>query len=87
MVTEPLAATTRHRVEHVQHVAGPESLKAMKEAGIVAVTNPLHLVPDLEIIQAALGDERSHANLAFPSRALLKVELSHVVQVTRAHTT
>ena len=71
--TEPHSAKPRHRVEHVQHVSGPESLEAMREAGIVAVTNPLHLVPDLEVIQAALGDDRSRADLAFPSRALIQV--------------
>lgn len=69
------AALARHRVEHVQHVSGPDSLAAMREAGIVAVTNPLHLVPDLDVIQAALGQQRSRPDLAFPSAALLQVSM------------
>ena len=60
-------------MEHVQHLAGLESLAAMRAAGVVAVTNPLHLVPDLEVVQAALGRERSRSDHAFPSSALLKV--------------
>lgn len=73
MVAEPSGGVPRHRVEHVQHLAGPESLEAMRAAGVVAVTNPLHLLPDLDIIQAALGKERSRSDLAFPSSALMKV--------------
>lgn len=64
---------SRHRIEHVQHLSGPDSLAAIAEAGVVAVTNPLHLVSDLEIIEARLSKGRSKAGLAFPSKALLQV--------------
>ena len=64
---------SRHRVEHAQHLSSPDSLEALREAGVVAVTNPLHLISDLGIIEARLGKGRAQPGLAFPSKALLEV--------------
>ena len=63
----------RHRIEHVQHLSGPHALEALREADAVAVTNPLHLLSDLDIIEARLGRARAKPDLAFPSKALLQV--------------
>ncbi|DBA82929.1 TPA: hypothetical protein ACH3X1_006715 [Trebouxia sp. C0004] len=65
-------AVRRHRVEHAQHLSGPQALEALREAGVVAVTNPLHLMSDVDIIEARLGRGRAKPSLAFPSRALLQ---------------
>ena len=67
----------RHRVEHAQHLSGSASLEALREAGVVAVTNPLHLLSDLDIIEARLGKGRANPGLAFPSKALLQVWLQY----------
>ena len=72
----------RHRVEHVQHLSGSESLEAFREAGVVAVTNPLHLMSDLDIIEARLGKGRAQPGLAFPSKALLQVCTDCDCQIT-----
>ena len=64
---------SKHRVEHAQHLSSTDGLKALREAGVVAVTNPLHLISDLGIIKARLGNGRAQAGLAFPSKALLEV--------------
>lgn len=69
----PQMARRKHRVEHVQHLSGPSALEALREAGVVAVTNPLHLLSDLDIIEAKLGQDRAKPGLAFPSNALLQV--------------
>ena len=71
--TTTASAARRHRVEHAQHLSGPGAAEALREAGVVAVTNPLHLVSDVEIIEARLGKGRTDPSLAFPSRALLQV--------------
>ena len=66
-------AVSRHRVEHAQHLSGSGALKALREAGVVAVTNPLHLVSDIDIIEARLGKGRAQPVLAFPTKALMQV--------------
>ncbi|KAA6418120.1 MAG: hypothetical protein FRX49_11883 [Trebouxia sp. A1-2] len=66
------AAVRHHRVEHAQHLSGPQALEALREAGVVAVTNPLHLLTDIDIIEARLGKGRAKPGLAFPSKALLQ---------------
>ena len=63
----------QHRVEHAQHLSGPQALEALREAGVVAVTNPLHLMSDVDIMEARLGKGRAKPGLAFPSRTLLQV--------------
>lgn len=63
----------KHRIEHVQHLSGPQALEALRDADAVAVTNPLHLLSDLDIIEARLGKGRAKPGLAFPSKALLQV--------------
>ncbi|KAL3138772.1 hypothetical protein ABBQ32_005616 [Trebouxia sp. C0010 RCD-2024] len=65
-------ATRRHRIEHVQHLSGPSAIAALRDADVVAVTNPLHLLSDLDIIEAKLGQDRAKPGLAFPSKALLQ---------------
>ena len=75
-------AVRRHRVEHSQHVSGPDTLEVLREAGVVAVTNPLHLMSDLDIIEARLGKGRAKPDLAFPSKALLQVCLFCSCQIT-----
>lgn len=75
-------AVRRHRVEHVQHLSGPDTMEALREAGVVAVTNPLHLMSDLDIIEARLGKGRAKPDLAFPSKALLQVRLCCSCQIT-----
>ena len=70
---------SRHRVEHAQHLSSPASLEALREAGVVAVTNPLHLISDLDIIEARLGKGRAQSGVAFPSKALLEVCSSAVL--------
>ena len=72
----------RHRVEHVQHLSGPDTMEVLREAGVVAVTNPLHLMSDLNIIEARLGKGRAKPDLAFPSKALLQVCLFCSCQIT-----
>ena len=74
----------KHRIEHVQHLSGPQALEALREAGAVAVTNPLHLLSDLDIIEARLGKGRAKAGLAFPSKALLQVCITAVAPCQRA---
>ena len=73
--TDAISSVTlrKHRVEHVQHLSGPQALQALREADAVAVTNPLHLLSDLDIIEARLGKGRAKPGLAFPSKALLQV--------------
>lgn len=73
-------ATRRHRIEHVQHLSGPSAIAALRDADVVAVTNPLHLLSDLDIIEAKLGQDRAKPGLAFPSKALLQVRLFAVVR-------
>jgi len=76
------AAVRRHRVEHAQHLSGPQALEFLREAGVVAVTNPLHLMSDVNIIEAKLGKGRAKPGLAFPSRALLQVWPHSSCQIT-----
>ena len=76
------AAVRRHRVEHAQHLSGPQTLEALREAGVVAVTNPLHLMSDMDIMEARLGKGRAKPGMAFPSRALLQVWPQYSCQIT-----
>ena len=76
------AAVRRHRVEHAQHLSGPQALEALREAGVVAVTNPLHLMSDVDIMEARLGKGRAKPGMAFPSRALLQVWPQYSCQIT-----
>lgn len=71
-------AVRKHRIEHVQHLSGPQALEALREADAVAVTNPLHLLSDLDIIEARLGKGRATPDLAFPTKALLQVCITAV---------
>lgn len=66
-------AARKHRIEHAQHLSGPSALDALRDADVVAVTNPLHLLSDLDIIEAKLGLDRAKPGLAFPTKALLQV--------------
>jgi predicted amidohydrolase YtcJ len=68
----------RHRVEHVQHISGPEA--AQQLAGTAtAVTNPLHLLPDRAMLEQRLGGERAGAGRAYAYRTLVSagVTLAH----------
>ncbi len=76
------AAVRRHRVEHAQHLSGPHAVEALRAAGVVAVTNPLHLMSDVDIMEARLGKGRARPGLAFPSRALLQVWPQRSCQIT-----
>jgi predicted amidohydrolase YtcJ len=59
----------RHRVEHVQHISGPEA--AQQLAGTAtAVTNPLHLLPDRAMLEQRLGRERAGAGRSYAYRTL-----------------
>jgi len=65
----------RHRVEHVQHVSGLDSVAALSQQQTAAVVNPLHLLSDMHIMMDRLGQQRSGADHAFAYKAMLQVRL------------
>ena len=67
----------RHRIEHAQHLLGPDTLAAMAAQQTVAVVNPLHLLSDMHIMEERLGRDRIGPDRAFAYKAMLKVLLSH----------
>ncbi len=68
-----LRSPRRHRIEHVQHVSGPDALSAFSQQQTVAVVNPLHLLSDMHIMTDRLGRQRGSAEHAFAYNAMLKV--------------
>ncbi len=77
-----LSSPRRHRVEHVQHVSGPDAIAALSQQQTMAVVNPLHLLSDMHIMTDRLGKQRGSAEHAFAYNAMVKVRVaSRVVQV------
>lgn len=68
-----LSSPRRHRLEHVQHVSGPDAIAAFSQQQLVAVVNPLHLLSDMHIMTDRLGKQRGSAEHAFAYNAMLKV--------------
>ena len=73
-----LPTARRHRIEHAQHLSGPEAVAAFSQQQITAVVNPLHLLSDMHIMLDRLGKERSDASHAFAYKAMLQVGLMFV---------
>ncbi|DBA97126.1 hypothetical protein WJX77_007862 [Trebouxia sp. C0004] len=67
-----LSSPRRHRIEHVQHVSGPDAIAALSQQQTVAVVNPLHLLSDMHIMTDRLGKQRGSAERAFAYNAMLK---------------
>jgi predicted amidohydrolase YtcJ len=68
-----LSSPRRHRIEHVQHVSGPDAMSAFSQQQTVAVVNSLHLLSDMHIMTDRLGKQRGSAEHAFAYNAMLKV--------------
>lgn len=67
----------RQRLEHVQHVSNLKStFELMKNGGIFAVVNPLHLLDDAKMMLDKLGVERSAKSYAFKSMLLSNVSIA-----------
>jgi len=62
----------RHRIEHVQHIAGTSTAEALASTGTFAVVNPLHLLEDAAMLRERLGPVRSGAGRSFALSTLLK---------------
>ena len=62
----------RHRIEHVQHIAGTSTAEALASTGTFAVVNPLHLLEDAAMLEERLGPVRSGAGRSFALETLLK---------------
>tara|TARA_B100000609_G_C17070746_1_gene358949 strand:- start:9 stop:671 length:663 start_codon:yes stop_codon:yes gene_type:complete len=62
----------RHRIEHVQHIAGTSTAEALASTGTFAVVNPLHLLEDAAMLKERLGPVRSGAGRSFALATLLK---------------
>ena len=71
-----LPTSRRHRIEHAQHLSGPDAIIAFSQQQITAVVNPLHLLSDMHIMLDRLGEKRSDADHAFAYKAMLQVGLS-----------
>ena len=63
--------TRRHRIEHVQHIAGPATAARMAASGIFAVANPQHLLDDAKILLRKLGPERAGPRRSYAYATLL----------------
>ncbi len=72
-----LSSPRRHRIEHVQHVSGPDAIAALSQQQSVAVVNPLHLLSDMHIMTDRLGRQRGSAEHAFAYNAMLEVSLNN----------
>ena len=75
----PQVGGRQHRIEHVQHVSGPAAAACMSEASVIALTNPLHLITDREVMREHLGEARAGPGRAFAYRTLADagVKLAH----------
>lgn len=58
------------RIEHVQHIAGPETARRMAALGAYAVINPLHLLADAPMLERRLGAARAGPDRAYAWRTL-----------------
>lgn len=65
--------TLAHRVEHAQHVSGPETAAAFAATGTWAVVNPLHLPLDVAALEPRLGRERGGEGRSYAFATLQKV--------------
>jgi hypothetical protein len=61
-----------HRLEHVQHLSGPETARRLAAAGVAVTPNPLHLAADRAIAAARLGTERAGPGRTFAFKTLLQ---------------
>jgi len=68
----------RHRLEHVQHVKGKETLERLASANIVASVNPLHLLDDADMMLEKLGEMRSGAGRSYAFKSMLESNVSVV---------
>jgi predicted amidohydrolase YtcJ len=64
-----------HRVEHAQHISGPETAAAFAATGTWAVVNPLHLPLDVAALEPRLGRERGGTGRSYAFANLQKVGL------------
>jgi predicted amidohydrolase YtcJ len=68
-----------HRVEHVQHISGESTARALADAGTWAVVNPLHLPLDMPNLVPRLGAERAGAGRSYAFNTLDKVRHHEVL--------
>lgn len=61
-----------HRIEHVQHISGPEAAEKLAKLGVWAVGNPQHLLSDVGMLTPRLGDARAGPGRAFAFSTLSK---------------
>lgn len=59
----------RHRIEHAQHLSGPDVPHRLAALGVVVTPNPLHRPSDAAILKPRLGAER--CRWAYPFKSLL----------------
>lgn len=71
----PSKQECRHRIEHVQHIAGTTTAEALASTGTYAVVNPLHLLEDAAMLDKRLGPTRSGAGRSFALGTLLEAEV------------
>ena len=62
----------RHRIEHVQHIAGPQTAEALASTATFAVVNPLHLLEDAAMLEERLGPVRAGAGRSFALATLME---------------
>jgi predicted amidohydrolase YtcJ len=60
----------KHRVEHVQHIAAPETAASMVALGLDGVPNPQHLLTDRPLLLSKLGFNRAGPGRAFAFKTL-----------------
>ena len=65
----------RHRLEHVQHVAGQGTLRSLLDDDITVVANPLHIADDVPAMEEKLGRERGGKGRSYPFRSMSDVGL------------
>jgi len=61
----------RHRLEHVQHISGQDTLEVLKQGQILAVVNPLHLLDDANMMLEKLGRERSGKSRSYAYKSMV----------------
>eukprot|EP00192_Tetraselmis_astigmatica_P008994 CAMPEP_0117649734 /NCGR_PEP_ID=MMETSP0804-20121206/1146_1 /TAXON_ID=1074897 /ORGANISM="Tetraselmis astigmatica, Strain CCMP880" /LENGTH=644 /DNA_ID=CAMNT_0005455523 /DNA_START=86 /DNA_END=2020 /DNA_ORIENTATION=- len=66
------ASLPRHRIEHAEHVAGPDTIRGLKEANVFTVTNPLHLAVEEQSLLHALGPERASPDRSYAFKSMIE---------------
>lgn len=61
-----------HRIEHAQHISGPDAAAALAAAGVAVTPNPQHLLADRALLVQRLGAERAGPARTYAFRTLLQ---------------